>query len=140
METNREKLEQRPRTVAERALAGLSQLKDALERDEPLPKQLTVRSIELNLEPHEYDGEDIRDLRNRLQVSQVVFAELMCASVHTLRSWEQNKRPAPKLARRLFDEIQSNPSRWVDWIHQMVESRREIGREGLEAQASFPAS
>ena len=113
-------------TVAERALAGLSQLKEALEAKEKIDKAFTVRTVYLNLEPQLYSGSEIRDLRERLYISQAVFAELLCVSVHTVRAWEQEKRDPPKMARRLFEQIESSPDRWLDWIRTMVEKRNTL--------------
>lgn len=115
---------QETRTVAERALLGLSEIKEALVRGDRLDKKFTVRSIDLNLKPSEYDAESIRDLRETLNVSQKVFAELLCVSLDTVRAWELGRRSPSRMARRLFDEIRSDPGRWLDWIKSMVESRQ----------------
>ncbi|MEM1353389.1 MAG: helix-turn-helix domain-containing protein [Planctomycetota bacterium] len=123
-------------TVAERALAGLAELKGALEDQRPLNKQFTIRTIDLKLEPEGYTGEEIRHLRETLHVSQAVFAELLCVSVSTVRKWENDTRTPPKMARRLFDEIRADPSRWIDYLCNMVQAKSEIAGD-LEAAPLF---
>jgi putative transcriptional regulator len=104
--------------VADRIINGLGELKEVLERKVPLPKRFTVRTVELNLEPGDYPGQAIQSLRQQLRVSQPVFAKLLGVSVHTVRAWEQGKQEPPPIARRLMDEIQESPDRWMEKLSQ----------------------
>lgn len=77
--------------------------------------QLTVRRIHVK-EPGRYDAEKIKTVRETLNVSQAVFAQLMGVSLVLVRSWERGARlPAP-IARRLMDQVCDNPSRFVSLV------------------------
>jgi len=103
--------------VGARIIAGLAEFEQALKGKEPIAKRFTVRTVELNLEPREYPGDAIRETRDLLRVSQAVFAELLGVSVYAVRAWEQGQRNPPKIARRLMDEIQANPSAWIKLLN-----------------------
>lgn len=101
-------------SVGERIIAGLTELKGALKNKEPIAKRFTIRTVELDLEPQEYSAAEIQAIRDQLAVSQAIFAEIIGVSPHTIRSWEQGKREPSKTARRLMDDIKSDPSRWIN--------------------------
>jgi len=64
---------------------------------------------------YDHPGEvrlDERNLSEMLGVSQAIFANLMGVSGIQARSWESGARIPSGLARRLLDEINSNPARW----------------------------
>ncbi len=65
------------------------------------PPPLTARTAIVE-EPPEYDGERVRRVRRRLNVSQHVFADLLNVSLGTVRSWEQGVRVPDGAARRLL--------------------------------------
>jgi DNA-binding transcriptional regulator YiaG len=44
-----------------------------------------------------------------------VFAQLLAVTPKTLQGWEQGK-PAPRIARRLLDLIDQNPTPWTDLL------------------------
>jgi DNA-binding transcriptional regulator YiaG len=65
------------------------------------PSPLTARTAIVE-EPPEYDAERIRRVRQRLNVSQQVFADLLNVSRATARSWEQGTRIPDGATRRLL--------------------------------------
>ena len=50
-------------------------------------KQRVIKALDLKPIPH-YAGEQIRALRERVKVSQTVFASLLNTSASTVRKWE----------------------------------------------------
>jgi DNA-binding transcriptional regulator YiaG len=69
----------------------------------PVEKKFTARVVALDLEPRDFDGDEIRKIRKRLHVSQAIFARFIGASVKTIASWEQGKRNPTFMARRLLE-------------------------------------
>jgi putative transcriptional regulator len=53
---------------------------------------------------------DIRELRNCLQLSQIVFARILNVSVKTLQSWEQGTRRPSKGTLRLLQIVKERPA------------------------------
>ncbi len=51
-------------------------------------KRYTVRTVELDLEPSDYSGEDVRGVRELLGLSQALFARFLGVTVNAVRSWE----------------------------------------------------
>jgi putative transcriptional regulator len=81
----------------------------AVKRGEPI----TVRNVKLDLEPRRYGPNDIKLLRQRMNISQAMFAQLLAVSVKTIQGWEAGVTTAPGMARRLLDEISENPKAWL---------------------------
>ncbi len=73
------------------------------------PPPLTIRTAIVE-EPPAYDAERIRQVRQRLNVSQHVFADLLNVSRSTVRSWEQGTRVPDGAARRLLAVAELYPS------------------------------
>lgn len=94
-------------------IEGLTDLCETMEKGEPVESKFTVRTVELNLVPREYDPQDVRDIRNSLNVSQAVFAQILATSVECVESWEQGIRKVPPMARRLLDLINGHRDHWV---------------------------
>jgi putative transcriptional regulator len=63
-------------------------------------------------EPGLYDAKRVRATREKLGVSQATFASIVGVSTILAQSWEQGVRVPSKLARRLLDEINRDPTRW----------------------------
>jgi putative transcriptional regulator len=59
--------------------------------------------------PPEYDKVRIQALRARLRVSQTVFAELLGASVSSVRAWERGERSPQPSTRRLLELAERSP-------------------------------
>ena len=56
-----------------------------------------------------YTGERIAELRGRLRLSQVVFAQALNVSPETVRAWEQSKRAPEGAALRLLQITEEHP-------------------------------
>jgi putative transcriptional regulator len=97
--------------VGDRIIRGLTELRDTLRDGVPLSRRFTVRTVEIP-EPEEFRPVRIRALRERLQLSQGVFAALVGVSKVLVQSWEQGVREPSPLARRLLAEIERDPRRW----------------------------
>lgn len=104
-------------------IEGLTELRDSLRAREPIEKKFTVRTIVLKLELREYGADDVKQTRERLNISQVVFAQLLGVSVKTVRGWEQGLKPPAPIARRFMDEINLAPDYWMKRIREMYQSR-----------------
>jgi DNA-binding transcriptional regulator YiaG len=72
--------------------------------------------------PEEYGPEKIRQTRELLDCSQVVFGRLLGVSTQTVRSWEQGRNLPHPVARRLMDEIRRNPDYWRGRLRELVEA------------------
>lgn len=70
--------------------------------------KVTARRVDV-LAPPEYTDRDIRRVRERLGVSQAVFAELIGASASTVRAWERGARKPSDMARRLIALAERDP-------------------------------
>jgi len=73
---------------------------DAMRRERE--GKITLRSHEVeDLPPLEVDAEQIRETRERLNVSRAVFARRLRVSTRTLENWEQGRaRPNAQYARQ----------------------------------------
>src|SRR6266478_2233892 len=74
--------------------------------------RLTVRQVEIP-SPREYSATAVKALRNRLAVSQKLFADLVGVSPELVEHWEQGRREPARVARRLLDQIAADPERYL---------------------------
>jgi putative transcriptional regulator len=102
------------RTVAQDIIGGLTDVRDALRAGQRLEDRFTVRTVDLDLEPQEYDAQAVRGVRNALKASQALFAKILGVDVNTVQSWEQGVRTPSPMARRFMDEIRHDPRRWIE--------------------------
>ena len=78
----------------------------------PLESRFTVRIVEGPDDPGDYDAKSIRQTRDRIGVSQALFARLLGVSTILVSSWERGARAPAPWARRLLDEVNHDPQRW----------------------------
>jgi putative transcriptional regulator len=107
-------------------IEGLSEFRDAIKGGEKIEGRFTVRTVELDLQPllpKEYGPEDVKATRNRLCVSQAIFAQLLGISLKLVQAWEQGKRVPEMLARHVLDDINRNPDRWRDRLDKAARSK-----------------
>lgn len=78
----------------------------------PIESRFTVRTVEVPDEPRSYDPAAVRATRDRLGVSQAIFAHLLGVSAMLVRAWEQGQRRPALWARRLLDEMNRDPRHW----------------------------
>ncbi len=96
--------------AATKILTGLSQLHAAVVDGDY--SKVTIRTVEI-AEPGEYGPREVKALRERLDVSQSVFAALVGVSGVLVAHWEHGlRKPAPVVC-RLFDKIKENPAAYL---------------------------
>jgi DNA-binding transcriptional regulator YiaG len=93
----------------------IASLREALEVELagiPIESRFTVRTVEIPDGPSAYDAEHVKATREKIAVSQAVFAQLLGVSVMLVRAWEQGQRGPALWARRLLDEVNRDPRHW----------------------------
>jgi putative transcriptional regulator len=85
--------------------------------------RLTARTIEV-AEPSLYDAKRIKQIREKLNVSQSVFAKVVGVSDVLVRSWERGAREPAPIARRLLDQISAHPEQFVNLVYPFQSTRR----------------
>jgi putative transcriptional regulator len=95
---------------------------------EAVAQRFTVRTVELNLEPRTYTGEDVKKVRGILGLSQPLFARFLGVSVNAVRNWENGGHTPSKLACRFLDEISHNPELFKERLRNAIVSKSK-GRE-----------
>ncbi|MFO0959012.1 MAG: helix-turn-helix domain-containing protein [Isosphaeraceae bacterium] len=104
-------------------IEGLTEFLDVLRAKEPIEQKFTVRDVVLKLEPREYGADEVKQTRKLLNISQVIFAQLLGVSVKTVRGWEQGLKPPSPIARRFMDEFNIAPDYWMKRLRDMYQSR-----------------
>ena len=69
----------------------------------------TMRDVEV-VPPPRYGSSRVRRLRERLGLSQPVFAQALNVSVATVRAWEQGARLPDGPSRRLLEVAEHHPN------------------------------
>lgn len=90
---------------------------------------LTARNTTVKAPP-KYDAAAIRQLRERLRVSQEVFAQMMNVSLGAVRSWEQGDRTPSGAIQRLLHIFDRHTDSLLDELHARrgnAGSRRLLG-------------
>ena len=101
-----------PERDAEPATFGkaIVQSLEDYERRRARGERLTFRTVEATpAEPGEYDAAAVLAVRERLAVSQPVFAALLALSPATVRAWERGAKTPGPMARRLLDVAARHP-------------------------------
>ena len=65
----------------------------------------------------QYDTPDIKDIRKKLQVSQVEFALMIGVSTSTLQNWEQGRREPEGPAKALLRIAEKDPEAVIKALH-----------------------
>jgi putative transcriptional regulator len=97
------------KSFGQSAIDNLKEFLDAADRGE----QITVRRVKLNLEPRRYTADEIKWTRERLRVSQAIFAQLMGVSPKTIEAWEAGTNRPDGPVHRLLEEINLNPMEFL---------------------------
>jgi putative transcriptional regulator len=108
------------RGVGAEIISGLRELAESLERREPISERFNCRVIDLDLRPGRYDPRLVKQTRELLHASQVVFARFLGVSVKTVASWEQGVNTPSGMARRFMDEIRANPAYWMKRLRDLA--------------------
>jgi DNA-binding transcriptional regulator YiaG len=109
-----------PQTTAKgrEIIASLAQAIEVERARIPIESRFTVRTVELPDQPAAYDARAIRTTRDRIGVSQAIFAHLLGVSLTLVRSWEQDQRTPALWARRLLDEMNRDPRHWRNMLRK----------------------
>lgn len=102
--------------LGRRLVAEFSEFRNALRNKEPVQKRYTVRTVELDLRPKEFDAEDVKVIRHKLNVSQAVFGKLCGVSVQLVSAWEQGTKRPSGPACRVLEMMDANPKPWQEML------------------------
>jgi putative transcriptional regulator len=102
---------------------ALEELAETLEVGIPLEERFTVREVVYEAAPSEYSPADVKAVRDRLGMSQTIFAQFLGVDATTIRSWEQGKRSPSMMARRFLDEIRADTPHWKKRFQAMCRTR-----------------
>ena len=103
---------QRMTAKGRETIASLTEAIEVEQAGMPVESRFTVRTVELPDEPASYDAAAVRATRDKIAVSQTVFAHLLGVSPMLVRAWEQGQRSPALWARRLLDEVNRDPRHW----------------------------
>ncbi len=114
--------EQRPlrNDVRNRIIGSLIDLREALEKGQPLPSRFTRRKVRL-AEPCRFVADDVCRVRQSLNCSQGVFAGLLGVKVKTVQSWEQSEATPGPSSRRLMEMIEASPEKYIDLFAMTIQ-------------------
>src|SRR3984957_17692488 len=89
-------------------------LEEAIAYERGLSKNVRVKKVridtaEIPQHPKEYQAEDIKHLRDKLNCSQNLFAAYLNVSLNTIQAWEQGLRRPNHAALRLLEIIDKGP-------------------------------
>jgi DNA-binding transcriptional regulator YiaG len=83
----------------------------------------TMRTVEMPDEPGIYRPADVAALRNRLEVSQAVFARILGVSTVLISHVEECRREPNPMMRRMFDFMSADPAPWAALARPRSEER-----------------
>ena len=106
------------KTVARRIAQGMAELEHVMASGRSPRDVFTMRTVEI-ASPATYGARQVRATRNRLNVSQAVFAKLLGVSAELVEHWEQGVCLPRGIARRLLDEINHDPA---DFLSRHIKS------------------
>lgn len=89
-------------------------LEEAIAYEKKLSKNVRVKKVridttEIPQHPKEYNANDIKRIRNKLNCSQNIFAAYLNVSLNTIQAWEQGFRRPNHAALRLLEIIDKGP-------------------------------
>lgn len=87
-----------------------------------------LRVSHMAFPPVEMRPAQIRSVRNRLRLSQPEFAEFLCTSIGTVRSWEQGSRRPHSSALRLLAIAKEKPALLLRMAEKPPRRRKEKRR------------
>lgn len=87
-------------------LNGLSSALEIVQGKKPAKRMREVIIPDLPL----YKGKDVKRVREKIEVTQKIFAEVIGVSVKTIEAWEGNRNIPDGPAQRIFYALDNNPS------------------------------
>jgi putative transcriptional regulator len=73
-------------------------------------REVDLRVTEIPARPKPMKPEEIRQVREKLNASQAMFASFLCVSIKAVQAWEQGVRRPQSTALRLLDIAKRNPA------------------------------
>lgn len=73
--------------------------------------------------PRDYDAGKIQEIRERMGLSQAVFARVLNASSDTVKAWEQGKRQPDGMALTLLEIAERHPKVLMERVRRLPTSR-----------------
>jgi putative transcriptional regulator len=116
--TSRRKTNVDSQRIGKAILADLTEFADALESGVTLDSKYTMHRVEVPDPPAKYTAQAVRATRDKVGVSQSVFAHLLGVSTVLMQAWEQGNRVPAAWARRLLDEVNHDPNRWRGMVRR----------------------
>ncbi len=104
----------------------LKRFSESLEENETITDKYTCRTIKLNLQPHDYTGQRVKETRKKLGVSQAIFAQFLGVSVSTVQDWEQDRKTPKDIACRIMDEICRDPEYWLNRLKELSVTKDDL--------------
>lgn len=99
-------------SFADLVIESLEEFVEAAKSGEDLHRRFSVQHVPQTPPPRRFRPSDIRGVRDRVGVSQAVFAAILGVSTKTLQAWEQGVGRPPGVARRLLETIARDPDPW----------------------------
>jgi putative transcriptional regulator len=96
-------------TLGDMLVESLTELRDGLRGR---PGKLTMKTVEIPDPPH-FHAAAVHKLRDRIGLSQAVFAKLVGVSRKLVEAWEAGTRTPSPMACRLMDAMARHPSLFV---------------------------
>lgn len=99
-------------------------------------RRTKLRVFRMAFQPVEMRPAQIRSVRNRLRLSQPEFAEFLCTSIGTVRSWEQGSRSPHSSALRLLAIAKEKPALLLRMAEEPQRQRKEKPRRAKSQSAA----
>jgi putative transcriptional regulator len=96
-------------TLGDLLVRSLAELRDGIGGQ---PGKLTTKTVEIPDPPH-FDAKAVHVLRDRLGLSQSLFAKLLGVSRKLIEAWESGTRAPSPMACRLLEAIARTPSAYI---------------------------
>src|SRR5689334_15093164 len=103
-------------TLGDLLVQSLTELRDGVRGE---PGKLTMKTVQIPDPPH-FSGRQIHQLRERLGLSQGLFAKLLGVSRKLVEAWEAGTRQPSQMACRLLEAIARKPSFYVQHRRRRV--------------------
>ncbi len=88
----------------------------------------SVRSLKLDfaaLQPHQHTARSVKSTRERLGVTQSVFAMMIGASPELVEGWEAGTHWPTQMACHLIDAINAHPEVWTERLDKAAKLRKK---------------
>ncbi len=94
----------------------IKSLNEAIDYEKGKLKGVRKRKIEI-APLLNFTNQDIKEIRNNLNLSQKTFADLMGVSIKTIEAWESGKNTPSGPAQRILELIKENNALVEKFVH-----------------------